>query len=147
MLVFDYLSTGPRERLRLVAHPVTLRRGGNASLVGAVEALIDHRPARGHATVWRGLCRPGVGVRSVEVGRVVTVTLRGFGPDGSVNPICHIARTAVLAQQQQLAWTVRAALHRDVPVRVVLRGGVQVWRATRARTRYLDPQTAARVLG
>lgn len=135
--VFVYTEDVPRPiaELPLVRETAWVPRsdGPDAPVVDAVEGLLLHEPAKGHDSVWHGRCAPGVEATGVTVEEQrITVRLRGFAPDEAGNATCDLSEPGWRAQRQQVAWTVRVATGRDLPVRVVLEDGYETIPPTRA---------------
>jgi hypothetical protein len=127
--------------LPLVRETAWVRRtdGDHAEVVDAVQALLGHAPDRHRETLWHGSCAPGLEATGATVEKhLVTVRLRGFGRGDPGDAACDLSEAGWRAQRQQVAWTVRVALGRDVPVRVVLEDGYEKIPRTRASGSALD---------
>jgi hypothetical protein len=98
----------------------------------AVQALTTYTPEAPYETLWAGACAPGEDLDDVSVtATLVTVRFRRSG-----DVLCDLSDDAVVALEQQLAWTVARATGRPtVPVVVTARDG---------HYRALGPVTAQR---
>ena len=140
VVVFDFVETPGGQRLGVTPQTEYVdRASADDPLVTAVRALLRHEPKQGHESLWTGMCRPGAGVAAVEVGDPVVVTLADFPPGDTAHAMCDLSEEGWRAQRQQVAWTVGAALGRDVAVQVVDSAGREVLPTTRPDRAALAP--------
>lgn len=87
-----------------------------ARVHAAVEALMSFTPPDDEHNLWSDpVCAPSDSVHQVTV----TDTRTTVNIDESdANAICDLSAEGLTAQQQQIAWTVRAAVRTDAPVMV-----------------------------
>jgi len=140
VVVFDFVETPGAQRLGVTPQTEYVdRASADDPVVTAVRALLRHQPEQGHESLWSGLCRPGPDVTAVEAGAPVLVTLADYPPGAAGNAACDLSEEGWRVQRQQLAWTVGAALGRDVAVRVVDGTGREVLPTTRPERSALAP--------
>jgi hypothetical protein len=140
VMVFDFVETPGAQRFGVTPETehVDSASAGDP-LLTALRTLIRHEPTQGHESLWTGMCRPGPDVAAVETGDPVVVTLADFPPGDTAHAVCDLSQEGWQAQRQQVAWTVGAALGRDVTVRVVDGSGREVLPATRPERAALAP--------
>jgi hypothetical protein len=138
--VYDIVEVDGEARL----DPHRVRTDADDPVVASVDALLRHEPADGHATWWNGECSPGHRVASGDVGERRVVLRIELDEDlpGTGIAVCDLDGVGTELQRQQVAWTVRTSLGRDVSVKVV-DGSGYAWPAVEADARFLAEQLVA----
>jgi hypothetical protein len=116
-------------------YPVQVDVDGEPTVEAAVKALTTYQPEKPFASLWAGVCAPGMGLDKVSVTEEqVTVFFNDFG-----GRKCDLQDPAIV--EQQIAWTVRTAAGSTAPVAVTV-GHADALTATtvRAQEKYLAPQ-------